>query len=49
MSTNDNDGTNGARRRLVNAGAAAAALAAIPGIGVRGAQAQGAFDWKDRR
>src|SRR6266496_2849368 len=46
MSTNEHDRTNGARRRLVKAGAATAALAALPGFGVRGAQAQGAFDWK---
>ncbi len=46
MSTNDGDRTNGARRRLVQAAAATAALAAIPGSGVRNARAQGAFDWK---
>ena len=34
------------RRRLLQAGAGAAALGAIPGAGVLGAQAQGSFDWK---
>src|SRR6266498_2809859 len=46
MSTNEHDRTNGARRRLVKAGAATAALAALPGFGARSAYAQGAFDWK---
>ena len=45
--TNDNDDrTDNARRRLVKAAAASAALGAIPGAGVRHAYAQGAFDWK---
>ena len=35
-----------ARRRLLQAGAGAAALGAIPGAGQLAAQAQGAFDWK---
>ena len=34
------------RRRLLQAGAGAAALGAIPGAGQFAAQAQGAFDWK---
>src|SRR5690242_8127345 len=34
------------RRRLLQAGAAAAALGAIPGAGQLAAQAQGTFDWK---
>ena len=34
------------RRRLLQAGAGAAALGAIPGAGQLGAQAQGTFDWK---
>jgi multiple sugar transport system substrate-binding protein len=34
------------RRRLLQAGAGAAALGAIPGAGQLAAQAQGAFDWK---
>ncbi|MET0440870.1 MAG: sugar ABC transporter substrate-binding protein, partial [Casimicrobiaceae bacterium] len=34
------------RRRLLQAGAAAAALGAIPGAGQRAVQAQGTFDWK---
>jgi multiple sugar transport system substrate-binding protein len=46
MSTNDSDRTDGTRRRLVQAGAAGAALAAVPGLGLRNAHAQGAFDWK---
>jgi multiple sugar transport system substrate-binding protein len=34
------------RRRLLQAGAGAAALGALPGAGLLDAQAQGAFDWK---
>src|SRR5262245_16447362 len=34
------------RRRLLQAGAGAAALGVIPGVGQLAAQAQGAFDWK---
>jgi len=34
------------RRKLLQAGAAAAALGTIPGPLQRAAQAQGAFDWK---
>ncbi len=34
------------RRRLLQAGAGAAALGALPGAGQRAAKAQGAFDWK---
>jgi multiple sugar transport system substrate-binding protein len=34
------------RRRLLQAGAGAAALGALPGAAIRSAHAQGAFDWK---
>jgi len=34
------------RRRLLAAGAGAAALGALPGVALRDAAAQGAFDWK---
>ena len=34
------------RRRLLQAGAGAAALGAVPGASLLGAQAQGTFDWK---
>jgi len=34
------------RRRLLQAGAGAAALGLLPGLGMRNAGAQGAFDWK---
>ncbi|HEX3632347.1 MAG TPA: sugar ABC transporter substrate-binding protein [Casimicrobiaceae bacterium] len=34
------------RRRLLQAGAGAAALSAVPGVSLLGAQAQGTFDWK---
>jgi len=34
------------RRRLLQAGAGAAALGALPGAGQLAAEAQGAFDWK---
>ena len=34
------------RRRLLQAGAGAAALGLLPGLGMRNAHAQGAFDWK---
>ena len=34
------------RRRLLQAGAGAAALGLLPGLGMRNAHSQGAFDWK---
>ncbi|HKE41630.1 MAG TPA: sugar ABC transporter substrate-binding protein [Casimicrobiaceae bacterium] len=34
------------RRRLLQAGASAAVLGAVPGVSLTGAQAQGGFDWK---
>ena len=34
------------RRRLLQAGAGAAALGLLPSLGMRNAHAQGAFDWK---
>src|SRR5690349_18329016 len=34
------------RRRLLQAGAGAAALSLLPGVAIRSADAQGAFDWK---
>src|SRR5689334_22847891 len=40
------DRPDGLRRRLLQAGAGAAALGALPGASVLNAQAQGAFDWK---
>ncbi len=40
------DRTDALRRRLLQAGAGAATLGAIPGASLLGAQAQGAFDWK---
>jgi len=46
MADHDRSGTQEKRRRLLQAGAGAAALGAIPGVGQWAAQAQGAFDWK---
>jgi multiple sugar transport system substrate-binding protein len=40
------DRTDALRRRLLQAGAGAAALGAVPGASLLGAQAQGTFDWK---
>src|SRR4029079_314775 len=40
------DQTDALRRRLLQAGAGAAALGAVPGASLLGAQAQAAFDWK---
>jgi len=40
------DQTDALRRRLLQAGAGAAALGAVPGASLLGAQAQGTFDWK---
>jgi multiple sugar transport system substrate-binding protein len=40
------DHTDALRRRLLQAGAGAAALGALPGASLLGAQAQGTFDWK---
>ena len=40
------DHTDALRRRLLQAGAGAAALSAVPGASLLGAQAQAAFDWK---
>ena len=40
------DHTDALRRRLLQAGAGAAALGAVPGASLLGAQAQGTFDWK---
>jgi multiple sugar transport system substrate-binding protein len=40
------DHTDALRRRLLQAGAGAAALGAVPGVSLLGAQAQGTFDWK---
>jgi multiple sugar transport system substrate-binding protein len=40
------DHTDALRRRLLQAGAGAAALGAVPGASLLGAQAQAAFDWK---
>lgn len=40
------DRTDGLRRRLLQAGAGAAALSAVPGVSLLGAQAQATFDWK---
>src|SRR5512138_187224 len=45
MADHDHD-VSATRRRLLQAGAGAAALGAIPGAGQLAAQAQGAFDWK---
>ena len=42
----DQHDVSATRRRLLQAGAGAAALGAIPGAGQLAAQAQGAFDWK---
>jgi multiple sugar transport system substrate-binding protein len=46
MADHDRSGTQIKRRRLLQAGAGAAALGVIPGVGQWAAQAQGAFDWK---
>jgi multiple sugar transport system substrate-binding protein len=46
MADHDRSGTQHKRRRLLQAGAGAAALGVIPGVGQWAAQAQGAFDWK---
>ncbi|MGH8712972.1 MAG: hypothetical protein ACREYB_03075, partial [Casimicrobiaceae bacterium] len=43
---NRDDRADVLRRRLLQAGAGAAALGAIPGASLLGAKAQGAFDWK---
>ena len=40
------DGSENTRRRLLQAGASAAALGAVPGAGQLAAHAQGTFDWK---
>ena len=40
------EGSENTRRRLLQAGASAAALGAIPGAGMLAANAQGTFDWK---
>src|SRR6476661_2142042 len=40
------DQTDALRRRLLQAGAGAAALGAVPGASLLGAQAQATFDWK---
>jgi multiple sugar transport system substrate-binding protein len=40
------DRTDALRRRLLQAGAGAAALSAVPGVSLFGAQAQATFDWK---
>jgi multiple sugar transport system substrate-binding protein len=40
------DRPDASRRRLLQAGAGAAALGALPGVGLLSAQAQAAFDWK---
>src|SRR6476660_7144107 len=40
------DRTDALRRRLLQAGAGAVALGAVPGASLLGAQAQGTFDWK---
>ena len=40
------DRTDALRRRLLQAGAGAAALSAVPGVSLLGAQAQATFDWK---
>jgi multiple sugar transport system substrate-binding protein len=40
------DRPDASRRRLLQAGAGAAALGALPGAGLLSAQAQAAFDWK---
>src|SRR4029079_8597672 len=40
------DHTDALRRRLLQAGAGAAALGAVPGASLLGAQAEAAFDWK---
>src|SRR4029079_9574736 len=40
------DQTDALRRRLLRAGAGAAALGAVPGASLLGAQAQAAFEWK---
>ena len=45
MAEHDQD-ISSTRRRLLQAGAGAAALGAIPGAGQLAAHAQGAFDWK---
>jgi len=42
----EHDHSKATRRRLLQAGASAAALSAMPGLGVLTAQAQGGFDWK---
>src|SRR6266446_10421973 len=46
MADFDRDTSGVSRRQLLQAGAAAAALGAIPGTLQRAAQAQSAFDWK---
>src|SRR5437899_3921395 len=46
MADFDRDTSGVSRRKLLQAGAAAAALGAIPGALQRAAQAQSAFDWK---
>ena len=46
MADHDRPGTQIKRRRLLQAGAGAAALGVIPGAGQLAAQAQGGFDWK---
>ena len=46
MTDFDRDTSSASRRKLLQAGAAAAALGAIPGPLHRAAQAQSAFDWK---
>jgi multiple sugar transport system substrate-binding protein len=43
---NKSEAPDALRRRLLQAGAGAAALGALPGASVLSAQAQGAFDWK---
>jgi multiple sugar transport system substrate-binding protein len=43
---NHSDSPDVARRRLLQAGAGAAALGTVPGAGLLSAQAQGTFDWK---
>jgi len=45
MADHDHD-VSATRRRLLQAGAGAAALGALPGAGQLAAHAQGAFDWK---
>src|SRR5437762_13914115 len=46
MTDFDRDTSRVSRRKLLQAGAAAAALGTVPGALQRAAQAQGGFDWK---